>query len=408
METAINQVLSTDLEMLSIGAIGSPDGTNYKPLYAGDFEFQLNHWPGNQSASAISINSLTLNTANNYYAVPFILNQTTTVNRLAMYVTLSGSPNLSIRGGVMEYDQSTGFVTQNSSTGVITFVAGANTTLTDTGTAVNFIAGQYTVFAFTSNVTLNANTWYAAGYTVSAYTAGAVTTATFPSNSSLTTKRFPLNLSRTGASTQTQTTGRGGVLLGFFDGTSYNYPIGEYYPGGSGSININPTPTTQNQVGAKFEINLPQNELYLSKILLGQAAINTSHEVVCKIYPNISATSSIATSTLMSTSFCRTNGVIRNRMYYFSPPVRLKAYRTYYAMWEITNGLATTVLPTQFNRLYSGVTTTYQYQFNDSLNQVFYRVNTSSPSLSSSNGYIVPMVLFFDYFRNTPSPMVTT
>jgi hypothetical protein len=407
MNTAINEVLTTDINMLSIGSIGSTDGTGFTPLYAGENEFQIGHWWGSAAASAIAPATITMSSVNNYFAMPFILNNTTTVNRLAMYVALSGSPNMTIRGGIMQYDLSTGFVTQNSSTGVITFVAGASTTLTDAGTATNFVAGQYTVFAFTSNVTLNANTWYAAGYTVSSYTSGAVTTYTFQNNSQFASQYWPCNSSRIGAGANTTSPGKGGVAVGFFDGTSYNYPIGEYYSAGN-SININSTPTTLTQVGTKFEINVPQDELYLSKILLGQAAIGTSNtwaNVVCKIYKDITATSAIATSIAISSVSNKTVG-LQARNYFFSPPVRLKSYRSYYFMWEVTNGIATTVNPTQINRMLTGVSTSMQYFYNDSNNLVHYRNNANDVNLSTSNGNALPIVLYFDYFKQTNPPRI--
>jgi len=405
MHTQNSEVSKTDFTILQ-GQLGSGSGTGYVPQFTNEHEFWLSHHWSGQGGIANSVGTLTLNAVNNYYAFPFILNSTTTVNRLAVRIQSTSAPNLSITGGVMQYDTTTGFPTQTAS--VISFVANASQTLTDTGSGVNFVSGAFTVFTFTSAVTLAANTWYAAGVFVPSFTSGSVIIYTNTTNAVSSIKRFPCNLSRTGAGAQAQTAGKGGLALGFFDGTSYNYSIGEYVPGASVNITINATPTTQTQVGAKFEINLPLDEIYLNKILLTQSGINTSQSVVCKIYPDASGTTAIATSIVISTSNIFTSSTIRNRFYYFSPPIRLKGYRTYYAMWEVTNGIATTVNPSQIGRIFTGITTSNQYFGFDSTNLMFYRASTTDTSFTQSIGYYAPITLFFDYFKKTPRPSIST
>ena len=390
------QNLELNFEALS-GASGSGGGVGYVPLRTGMHEMAIGGWWSSNN-TAITVSNTTMNALNNYIAFPFILAETVTVNRLFIRMNTVTSPVMTIRGGVMQFDTSTGYPTQ--ATNVITFVTNAFQDLT-----TGFTAGAFREFVFSANVTLSANTWYALGMQVRAYTSGSVAPASTISNSVNSNLRFPAMKSRNGAAAQTNLTGTHCMGLGFNNGSTTQTYFGPGLNDGSSNLNIFPTATTQTQVGFKMDINLPADEIYIKKIELQAGGTNTGHSVNCTIYSDLAGTKAIGTSVTIANTELVTVTSQRHREYYFCPPVRIKPYKSYYVMWAVTSGTATTTNPTFIARV--GTENNNLYPF-DSGNRTFYRANSADANFTESSTFSTPVIIYFDTIKNTPRPQINS
>ena len=378
------------------GAAGSGGGVGYKPLRTGMHEMSINGWwiSGN---AIITVTSVTASALNNYVAVPFILAESVTINRVFLRVNAVTSPVMTIRGGISTFDTSTGFPTQVSS--VISFVTNAS------GTVNSFTAGQFMEFVFAANVTLSANTWYCVAAQVTSFTSGSLTLSSVVSGSVLSNLRFPVCKTRSGAGAETNQTGQGMFGFGFFDGSTTESYYGPGLNDGSGNLNIFTATTTLTQVGFEMDLNLPVDEIYITKIELQLAGQNTGHSVNCTIYSDIAGTKAIGTSVTIANTELVTVTNFRHREYYFCPPVRIKPYKPYYVMWAVTSGTATSTNPTFISRV--GYESDNYYSF-DTGNRTYYRNNSADTNFTSSPTFSTPVIIYFDTVRNTPRPQINT
>ncbi len=395
MNKADEQVHNTEVEIFS-GAAGSGGGVGYIPLRNGIFETCYTMQFGNSNTAITVDNRGAFSAVNNYIALPFKLSESLTLNRFAIRISGAASPVMTVRGGVCEFDTTTGFPTQVSSQ--ITFVTNAFQDLT-----TGFTAGTFTTFNFAANVTLSANTWYCAALQVRAYTSGTLTPNTGLANSLFQAIRWPTQKARIGAAAQTDAPGIiGACVLGYDDGSSTKYYIGDPNDGSS-NLNMFTASTTNTQAGCKLELNLPVDEILINKIVLHQSAQNSGHALRCKIFTDLAGANAIGTSVTLGTSTLVTATSTRARAYYFAPPVRIKPYKTYYVMWEVASGTATGTNPTFLGRV--GIENN-TYSSYDSLNQCFFRANSADANFTQSNGFVVPMNIYYDTVRNTPRPHI--
>ncbi len=395
MNKADEQVHNTEVEIFS-GAAGSGGGVGYIPLRNGIFETCYTMQFGNSNTAITVDNRGAFSAVNNYIALPFKLSESLTLNRFAIRISGAASPVMTVRGGVSQFDTTTGFPTQVSSQ--ITFVTNAFQDLT-----TGFTAGTFTTFNFAANVTLSANTWYCAALQVRAYTSGTLTPNTGLANSLFQAIRWPTQKARIGAAAQTDAPGIiGACVLGYDDGVSTKYYIGDPNDGSS-NLNMFTASTTNTQAGCKLELNLPVDEILINKIVLHQSAQNSGHALRCKIFTDLAGANAIGTSVTLGTSTLVTATSTRTRAYYFAPPVRIKPYKTYYVMWEVASGTATGTNPTFLGRV--GIENN-TYSSYDSLNQCFFRANSADANFTQSNGFVVPMNIYYDTVRNTPRPHI--
>lgn len=388
------EILNTDLVMFS-GSAGTGGGTSYIPLKNSFFDFMYSS-QFQASATAITVSGLAngqMGALNNYICMPFILAESLRVNRLIMRVASVTSPVMIIKGGIMQFDITTGFPAQSSN--VVQFVSSQSI-----GSSASFVIGNYTEFSF-ATTTLAANTWYAAGVSVSTFTSGVVAFSTQITQSWSSIQIWPSVRARNATGANSSISGVLPHAIGYNDGTSAVFYIGELSDGSS-NINVLPTSNTNTQVGFKLELNLPVDEIGLNKILLMQSGINTSHAMVCKIYDSISGTKAIGTSLIISTSYLVAPAPSsKQRYFYFNPPVRIKPYTTYYPMFEVTQGAGTLTNPSFIAR--PGIENQYFYPY-DSTNHLYYRANQADANFTHSSSFMCPVALFFTDVRNTPRP----
>ena len=396
MNKADEQVNNTQVEIFS-GAAGSGGGVGFIPLRVGVFETCYTMQFGNSNTALTADNRGAFSAVNNYIALPFKLSESLTVNRFFIRISGATSPVMTVRGGVSQFDTTTGFPTQVSSQ--ITFVTNAFQDLT-----TGFTAGTYTTFTFAADVTLAANTWYCAALQVRAYTSGNLTPNTGLANSLFQAIRWPTQKARIGAAAQTDAPGIiGSCMLGFDNGVSVQYYIGDPADGSS-NINLFTAATTNTQAGFKLELNLPVDEILINKIVLHQSAQNSGHALRCKIFTDLAGANAIGTSVTLGTSTLVTATSLRMRAYYFAPPIRIKPYKTYYVMWEVASGTATATNPTIISRI--GIDTQAYSNSYDSLNHFFFRANSADANFTQSSGFVAPVTIYYDTVRNTPRPSI--
>jgi hypothetical protein len=402
MRTANSEVLSTNFEIFSTqGQAGSGAGAAYVPLKSGIFDqFMVSQLYPISANSTPAFNGNTLNTTNDFVFNTFLPSENIVVNRLLLRFSAATSPVLTVRAGVMPLDLGTGYPLQTSN--VVAFLPGG---FQDVSTATSFVAGNYTEFIFSSSVTLNAGTWYCAGLTISARTSGTVTVSNQATNVLGQGQKWPQSGYRVGTVASTFQS-LGNYALGYNNGTSTTYYFGEIHDGG-GSLNILPSANTQTQVGFRFELNLPVDEIFINKIGFSNAGINTSHSMVCKIYSDISGAKLIGSSNIITSNnlLSASAGVNRLRFYFFAPPVRIKPYKQYFAMLEVASGSPTAVGPSYLGRIGIEFQRFYCY---DSNNIVAYRANSADANFTYSTSFIASAVIFFDTVRETPRPQVSS
>jgi len=389
-----NQIIDTDFKALS-GAAGSGGGVGYIPLKTGMYDFMLGY-QFNSSNTSLTVSNQPLQALNNYIAMSFKLQESVTVNRVFIRVSGVSSPVLTLKGGIATFDDATGFPTQAAN--VITFVTNASATLT------SFTAGSFLEFIFPADVTLSAGTRYFVACQVTAYTSGTINLNNILAQSWWAIARFPEGKARIGASGQTQTGGLMMAGVGYNDGSTTTIYFGDINDG-SGNINIFPTSTTNTAVGARFALNLPVDEVYINKIALHQSGTNTGHSVRCKIFTDLAGSNAIGTSMTIANTSLVTVTSARTRMYHFVPAVKIKPYKNYYVMWEVTSGTATSTNPTFIARIGIDSDTLYPY---DSENKIYYRANSADANFTSSPGFIAPMTVFYNTVEKTPRPHISS
>ncbi len=395
MNKADEQVHNTEVEIFS-GAAGSGGGVGFIPLRNGIFETFYTMQFGNSNTALTADNRGAFSAVNNYIALPFKLSESLTLNRFLIRISGATSPVMTVRGGVSQFDTTTGFPTQVSNQ--ITFVTNAFQDLT-----TGFTAGAFTTFNFAADVTLSANTWYCAALQVRAYTSGNLTPNTGLSNSLFQAIRWPTQKARIGAAAQTDAPGVvGACVLGYDNGATTKYYIG--HPNdGSSNINLFTAATTNTQAGCKLELNLPVDEILINKIVLHQSAQNSGHALRCKIFSDLAGSKTIGTSVTLGTTTLVTATSARTKAFYFAPPVRIKPYKTYYVMWEVASGTATGTNPTFIGRI--GIENV-GYDSYDSLNQFYFRANSADANFTQSSGFVAPITIYYDTVRNTPRPHI--
>jgi hypothetical protein len=390
------QVYNSQVEIFS-GAAGSGGGVGYIPLRNGVFETCYTMQFGNSNTALTADNRGAFSAVNNYIALPFKLSESLTVNRFLIRISGATSPVMTVRGGVSQFDTTTGFPTQVSSQ--ITFVTNAFQDLT-----TGFTAGAFTTFTFAADVTLSANTWYCAAAQVRAFTSGSLTPNTGLANSLFQVQRWPCQKARIGAAAETDAPGVvGSCMLGYFNGVSTQYYIG-HPADGSSNLNMFTASTTNTQAGFKLELNLPVDEILINKIVLHQSAQNSGHALRCKIFTDLAGANAIGTSVTLGTTTLVTATSLRMKAYYFAPPVRIKPYKTYYVMWEVASGTATGTNPTIISRI--GIDTQAYNNSYDSLNEFYYRANSADANFTQSSGFVAPVTIYYDTVRNTPRPHI--
>jgi hypothetical protein len=388
------EVLNSDFKILS-GSAGTGGGTSYVPLKNSVFDFMFSS-QFQVSATAITATVVqgTLSATNNYVAMPFILAESLRINRLIMRVSTIATPVMQVQAGIMNFDTTTGYPTQNA-TSTVQFVSSQTV-----GTATSFTNGTYTEFSF-ATTTLSANTWYCYGAAISTYTSGNIVFNTQLSNSWLSSSAWPSIRVRTATGANSSITSQMTAAIGYNDGTSAVFYIGDLTDGSS-NISILPTVSGNTQVGFKLELNLPVDEIAINKIALHQSAINTSHTMVCKIYDSIFGTKAIGTSFFINTSYVvAVAPSLKTRYYYFNPPVRIKPYTTYYPMFEVAQGAFTATNPSYVGRL--NIENQYFYSY-DSTNHLYYRAAAADATFTHSSSFIAPVSVYFTDVRNTPRP----
>jgi hypothetical protein len=351
---------------------------------------------GNSNTALTADNRGAFSAVNNYIALPFKLSESLTLNRFLIRISGATSPVMTVRGGVSQFNTTTGFPTQVSNQ--ITFVTNAFQDQT-----TGFSAGTFTTFNFAADVTLSANTWYCAALQVRAYTSGNLTPNTGLSNSLFSAYRWPTQKARIGAAAETDAPGVvGACMLGYDNGVNTKYYIG--HPNdGSSNINLFTAATTNTQAGCKLELNLPVDEILINKIVLHQSAQNSGHALRCKIFSDLAGSKTIGTSVTLGTTTLVTATSARTRAYYFAPPVRIKPYKTYYVMWEVASGTATGTNPTFIGRI--GIENVV-YDSYDSLNQFYFRANSADTNFTQSSGFVAPITIYYDTVRNTRRPHI--
>jgi hypothetical protein len=395
LDNTEEKVYNTEVEIFS-GAAGSGGGVGYIPLKNGIFETYYTMQYGVNNISLTADNRGAFTAVNNYIAFPFKLSESLTVNRFYFRTSGSTSPVMTLRGGVCTFDTTTGFPTQVASQ--ITFVTNAFQDLT-----TGFTNGTYTSFSFAADVTLSANTWYCAALQVRAFTSGSLTPNAGLQNSLFSIQRWPCQKARIGAAAQADASGLlGSCFLGYFDGSTTKYYLG-HPQDGSSNINLFTSSTVNTQAGCKLELNLPVDEILINKIVLHQSAQNSGHALRCKIFTDLAGANAIGTSVTLGTSTLVTPTSIRNRAYYFAPPVKIKPYKTYYVMWEVASGTATSTNPTLISRI--GIDTV-DFDPYDSLNQFYYRANSADANFTQSSGFVAPISIYYDTVKNTPRPHI--
>jgi hypothetical protein len=279
---------------------------------------------------------------------------------------------------------------------VVAFVPGA---FQDISTATSFTANTYTLFSFASTITLQANTWYCAGLAISSYTSGALTFNNSQTNSWFASMKWPQSGYRApGGTGAFQTAGNYGV--GFNNGTSTQMLFGFLHDAATG-LAIYTNSTTNTQVGFRFELNLPVDDIFINKILIGQTSINTTQSVVLKIYSDIAGSKLIGSSTVINSTNLVTGALVRPRYYFFAPPVRVKPYKQYFAMMEIVAGTATTS-GTSFMSMI-GIENRDYYPY-DSNNIVAYRANLANANFTYNTGFIAPAIIHYNVSKKAPRP----
>ena len=396
MKKDTEQIYSTEVEIFS-GAAGSGGGVGFIPLRNGFFETFYTTQFGNSNTALTADNRGAFTANNNYVAFPFHLAESLTVNRFLIRISGLSSPVMTVRGGVCEFDTTTGFPTQVSNQ--ITFVTNAFQDVT-----TGFTAGQLTQFNFAANVTLSANTWYCAALQVRSFTSGSLTPNAGLQNSMFSAQRWPCHKSRIGAAAQTETAGlMGSCFLGFDNGSTTVYYLG-HPQNGSSNLNMFTAATTNTQAGFRLELNLPVDEIFINKIILHQSAQNSGHALRCKIFTDLAGANAIGTSVTLGTATLVTATSARMRAYLFAPPVRIKPYKSYYVMWEVASGTATGTNPTFIGRI--GINNVVYDTTYDSVNKFFFRANSADANFTQSSGFMAPVTIYYDTVRKTPRPHI--
>jgi len=344
-----------------------------------------------------------LQNLNDFLATPFILQKPITVNCIALN-SESQTPNCTITAGVMAFSTTTGLPVGISTTGV---TGAGPITFLSAGRISNF--GQWSnsipyKIILDSPITLQANTYYAMGMQMTTYTSGAYRAKY---------KAFGDHLQFNAPVSSHRATGNGStgtsvvksrniwsVALGYSDGLGTDWLIGDM--GNSGGTASLLAGTTSTQVGFSMELNLPVDEVFITRIAVMERR-NSVQNVRCRIFTDIQGNNAIATSaTIKGTDTFFSNHAVW-MTYHFAPAITIRTNKRYFVMFDITSGAnqGTNVSYTYNNRFHDS------FNNNNSFFEMYYRRETTDPVFTKINGADPVCHIFFQSTREIPAPFIT-